>query len=108
MFGHSGKFDTKGGLEQQYKKLKASILHLFFFAQDNSNRDKPEEPNTLSWVAEQHQAMGIKSYEEFKTTLIKTVLEFDEQCKTNTAVKKIKAAWENVLVPGIKYMRGNG
>jgi len=106
LFKTSGKFDGKEGAEQQYKKLSASILHLFFYAQDNGNRENPVEPNSLSWIAEHHQHMGITSYDEFKNTLIKTVLEFDEQCRTNTSLKKIRTAWENVLAPGIRYMQG--
>lgn len=101
------KFKDKERREQQYKKLKASILHLFSFAKENIGCDNSEEPNALSWIAERHRAEGIYeySYNEFKEALIKTVLEFDEYCKIGSSKNKIISAWKNVLEPGIRYMQ---
>ena len=108
MFGELG--------ERQYKILENALVGLFAFYEQERN-GKPNEPNVLSQVAQQHdrshKKVGMDFYAPFSEALVEAACgtpkvpadAFDTRCRADETVRnRLRRAWQEVLRPGVAYM----
>lgn len=103
--------------ERQYKILQNALVGLFaFYEQERAG--EPSEPNVLTQVAQmhdrQHKKVAMDFYAPFSEALVDTACgsaddpkaAFDPRCRDDRASQNlIRRAWEEVLGPGVAYMR---
>lgn len=101
----------------QYENLQNAVVGLFAFYEQERVRE-PNEPNVLTQVAQRHDRghlkIGLDFYAPFTESLIDTAcglqdaphLAFDPRCRADAAsCARIRAAWHEVLRPGVEYMK---
>ena len=81
------------------------MLILLLLAVFDAFHEHRREPNILTRIAEAHASKGIPQalYSGFANVLIETVAEKDVDAPISAA--ELKRAWENVIEPGIAYMK---
>ncbi|MDF5719379.1 MAG: hypothetical protein PUP91_02570, partial [Rhizonema sp. PD37] len=105
---------------RQHQLLKQAVLVLFAYFEEKdqlnpSDYYSQEEPNILTRIAEihdrHHKNIPISMYKAFVDALVETIIDFDPWCKenqeTDNEVRRmiLKKAWNDVLTPGVEYMK---
>jgi hypothetical protein len=104
---------------RQYEILENALVGLFSFYEQERART-PNEPNVLSQVARKHDRhhlrIGLDFYAPFAESIVDTAcgstaasveFVFDPKCRDHAGgARDIRAAWRDVLTPGVEYMKG--
>lgn len=103
--------------QRQYEILENAVVSLFaFYEQERTS--PPNEPNVLTQAAKKHGRhewkIGLDFYAPFIKSLIDTACGtptstdfiFDPRCRCDEAFRdRVRAAWQEVLRPGVEYMK---